>query len=97
MKKHVVGIDIGGTKLATVVADETGQILGKVRKPTLSEKGPEYAIGLLFDMVREVVSQVWLGTEGYFSNRRELRRSAGYKDRDCLFTAEFTRMGRTPA
>ena len=57
MKKHVVGIDIGGTKLATVVADKTGHILGKVRKPTLSEKGPEYAIRLLFDMVREVVSQ----------------------------------------
>ena len=60
MKKHVVGIDIGGTKLATVVADKTGHILGKVRKPTLSEKGPEYAIDLLFDMVREVVSQVGL-------------------------------------
>lgn len=55
MKKHVVGIDIGGTKLATVVADSTGHILGKVRKPTLAEKGPEYALGLLFDMVRETV------------------------------------------
>ena len=60
MKEHVVGIDIGGTKLATVVADKTGHILGKVRKPTHSEKGPEYAIDLLFDMVREVVSQVGL-------------------------------------
>ena len=57
MKEYVVGIDIGGMKLATVVADKTGHILGKVRKPTLSEKGPEYAIRLLFDMVREVVSQ----------------------------------------
>lgn len=63
MKKYVVGIDIGGTKLATVVADKTGHILGKVRKPTLSEKGPEYAIRLLFDMVREVVSQVDLEQE----------------------------------
>ena len=60
MKEHVVGIDIGGTKLATVVADKTGHILGKVRKPTHSEKGPKYAIGLLFDMVREVVNQVSL-------------------------------------
>ena len=60
MKKYVVGIDIGGTKLATVVADRTGNILGKVRRPTLSEKGPEYAIRLLFDMVREVVNQVGL-------------------------------------
>ena len=56
MKEHVVGIDIGGTKLATVVADKTGHILNKVRRPTLAEKGPEYALGLLFDMVREVVN-----------------------------------------
>jgi glucokinase len=56
MKAHVVGIDIGGTKLATVVADRTGHILGKVRKPTLAERGPEYALDLLFDMVRETVS-----------------------------------------
>ena len=56
MKEYVVGIDIGGTKLATVVADKTGHILGKVRKPTFAEKGPEYAICLLFDMVREVVN-----------------------------------------
>ena len=53
--KHVVGIDIGGTKLATVVADSTGHILNKVRKPTLSERGPEYALQLLFDMVRETI------------------------------------------
>ena len=49
MKTYVVGIDIGGTKLATVVADSTGQILSKVRKPTLAEKGPEYALQLLFE------------------------------------------------
>ena len=55
MKKHVVGIDIGGTKLATVVADSTGHILNKVRKPTLAERGPEYTLQLLFDMVRETV------------------------------------------
>lgn len=53
MKTHVVGIDIGGTKLATVVADSTGHILSKVRKPTFAERGPEYALQLLFDMVRE--------------------------------------------
>ena len=60
MKTHVVGIDIGGTKLATVVADSTGHILSKVRKPTLAEKGPEYARQLLFEMVRESVEQAGL-------------------------------------
>ena len=63
MKEYVVGIDIGGTKLATVVADKTGHILGKVRKPTFAEKGPEYAICLLFDMVREVVNLAGLEQE----------------------------------
>ena len=55
MKTHVIGIDIGGTKLATVVADSTGRILRKVRKPTLPERGPEYALQSLFEMVRETV------------------------------------------
>ena len=56
MKTYVVGIDIGGTKLATVVADSTGHIFSKVRKPTLAERGPEYALQLLFDMVRETIN-----------------------------------------
>ena len=56
MRTHVVGIDIGGTKLATVVADSTGHIFSKVRKPTLAERGPEYALQLLFDMVRETIN-----------------------------------------
>lgn len=60
MKKHVVGIDIGGTKLATVVADHTGKILFKTRNPTLTDKGPEYAIQILCDMVYETIDHVGL-------------------------------------
>ena len=63
MKKHVVGIDIGGTKLATVAADASGNILSKVRRPTDAEKGPEYAIQLLFEMVNETVAQANLEQE----------------------------------
>lgn len=63
MNEYVVGIDIGGTKLATVVADKTGHILNKVRRPTLAEKGPEYALELLYDMVREVVERAALEQE----------------------------------
>ena len=55
MNSHVVGIDIGGTKLATVVADKDGKILQKVRKPTESEKGPRHAVQLLLAMVDEVI------------------------------------------
>jgi glucokinase len=63
MKKYVVGIDIGGTKLATVVADDSGKILSKVRRPTRADKGPEYAIQLLFEMVYETIAQAGLEQE----------------------------------
>ncbi len=56
MSSHVVGIDIGGTKLATVVADKDGKILQKVRKPTESERGPRHAVQLLLEMVDEVIA-----------------------------------------
>lgn len=63
MGSHVVGIDIGGTKLATVVADKDGNILQKVRKPTESEKGPHHAVRLLLGMVEEVLRLANLKSE----------------------------------
>ncbi len=55
MSSHVVGIDIGGTKLAAVVSNKNGNILQKVRKPTESDKGPRHAVQLLLAMVDEVI------------------------------------------
>ena len=63
MNSHVIGIDIGGTKLATVVADKDGNILQKVRKPTESEKGPRHAVQLLLAMVDEVIDLAELRRE----------------------------------
>ena len=63
MNSHVVGIDIGGTKLATVVADKDGNILQKVRKPTESEKGPRHAVRLLLAMVDEAIDLAELRRE----------------------------------
>ena len=63
MSSHVIGIDIGGTKLATVVADKDGNILQKVRKPTESEKGPRHAVQLLLAMVDEVIDLAELRRE----------------------------------
>ena len=63
MDNYVVGIDIGGTKLATVVADDSCKIINKVRKPTLADKGPEYALQLLFDMVYQTIEEASLELE----------------------------------
>ncbi|MBB16264.1 transcriptional regulator [Candidatus Poribacteria bacterium] len=51
----LVGIDIGGTKLAVVIANSDGRILNKIRQPTKSYKGFEYAIRLIFDMIDQLL------------------------------------------
>ncbi len=61
--RYVAGIDIGGTKLATVVADDNANILYKLRKPTPFEKGPDAAVQLLLDMVNETLAAVELERE----------------------------------
>ena len=55
MDSYIVGIDIGGTKLATVVADGTGTILKKIRKPTSAERGPHHAVECLLEMVEQTI------------------------------------------
>jgi glucokinase len=57
MREFIIGLDIGGTKLAAVVSDHSGNILKKVRRPTESHLGYEAARDKLFDMVYEVVSE----------------------------------------
>lgn len=63
MGSHVIGIDIGGTKLATVVAHKDGNIIQKVRKPTEAEKGPHHAVQLLLSMVDQALDLAGLQRE----------------------------------
>ena len=93
MNSHVVGIDIGGTKLATVVADKDGNILQKVRKPTESEKGPRHAVQLLLRMVDEVLDLAGLRRERCFRDWRQLRRSPRHENRHYLFSAKSAGVG----
>lgn len=61
MEKYIIGLDIGGTKLAVVVSDQNGEILQKIRKPTEAGKGPEHVIQKLIKMVDEVLSLAGIG------------------------------------
>ncbi len=60
---HVIGIDIGGTKIATVVADKNGNILNKIRRPTLTNKGIGYAFRLIIESTYETVAGANLGIQ----------------------------------
>jgi len=55
--KYVVGVDIGGTKIYSVVADRKGNILGSARKKTKAEQGFESVVGRIAKCVREAVEK----------------------------------------
>ena len=58
MTQYLVGIDIGGTKLATVVADNNGTILHKVRQPTEAGYGSDHVVSKLIKMVDQTLALV---------------------------------------
>ena len=53
MSDHLLGLDIGGTKLAAVVADGEGRILHKIRRRTRPDRGVEPIIDEMCAMVAE--------------------------------------------
>jgi glucokinase len=69
-----IGVDIGGTKVAAGVVDETGKILQKVRRNTPSARSDEIA-DTIADVVRELckdrdVSAVGIGAAGFIDADR---------------------------
>jgi glucokinase len=50
------GIDLGGTKIQTVVVDADGQVLGEARHPTPTEGGPVDVAQAMEDALREAAA-----------------------------------------
>jgi len=62
--KPVIGIDIGGTKCAVSLGREIRrdgraslEVVSKIKFPTLSEKGPEYALGQIEQTVAQLLEE----------------------------------------
>jgi glucokinase len=45
--RHLIGVDIGGTKIAVAVVDVSGRILARTTIPTEADQGFERAVGRL--------------------------------------------------
>jgi glucokinase len=54
------GIDLGGTKIQTVVVDADNQVLGQARHPTPTSGGPEDVTGVIVAAMREAAQQAGL-------------------------------------
>ena len=56
-EQSILGVDIGGTKVAVVLARPDGEILHRLSEPTRpQERGPEAVLARLAEMVREVMA-----------------------------------------
>lgn len=56
MEKYVVGVDLGGTKIYTALADLRGSILSETRIPTGAEDGPDAVIGRIAGTCYQVLA-----------------------------------------
>jgi glucokinase len=59
-KRYVLGIDIGGTKLAAGVVTLSGEQISQDRVPTLAAEGPDRVIERLIELSRRTVEQAGL-------------------------------------
>jgi len=57
MARLVIGLDLGGTKIATCLMDKSGSIINKVTVPTLAKEGPDAVISRMKSSVYEVMTQ----------------------------------------
>jgi glucokinase len=58
------GIDLGGTKIAVIVADEAGEVRGNARVATEAQRGPEAVIKRIVETVREACAEAGLEPGG---------------------------------
>lgn len=53
--KYFAGIDVGGTKISGALATSQGKILCRVKSPTPKDASPERIIGIIADLVNEMI------------------------------------------
>jgi len=55
--KYVVGVDLGGTKIYTVLADLNGRVIAEMKVPTSPEEGQEKVIGRIVNTITMVCQE----------------------------------------
>ncbi|HEV7564106.1 MAG TPA: ROK family protein [Solirubrobacterales bacterium] len=56
------GIDLGGTKIQTVIVDSSGEVLGQSRRPTPTEGGPAAVAEAMAEALREAAAEAKVET-----------------------------------
>jgi len=62
-KDYYIGIDIGGTKVLSALADSEGKIINKAQNPTEADKGEDVIISNIEDSIERVIKNSKIGKE----------------------------------
>ncbi len=57
-------VDIGGTKIAVGMVDDSGRLLARLENPTDPQRGPDYGLNLICKMLRQTASQAGSSLQG---------------------------------
>lgn len=63
MAGYVIGVDLGGTKILTVLSNLQGEIIARNRLPTKSEQGTSKVIGRILTTIDQVIADSDLATD----------------------------------
>lgn len=63
MKKYVIGVDLGGTKISTAISTIEGNILANVVLPTKAEEGEMAVLGRIIQSIDEVIAGASTSTD----------------------------------
>jgi len=55
--RKAVGVDLGGTKINVLLVNEKGEVLGRDKQPTEADRGKDYVINKIKDMIHNVLQQ----------------------------------------
>ncbi|HYN88119.1 MAG TPA: ROK family protein [Ardenticatenaceae bacterium] len=58
MSRYVVGVDLGGTHLRAALVDDTGTIIGQLKRRTMADEGPERVFENLADAIIAVSAEM---------------------------------------
>lgn len=53
--EQVIAVDLGGTNIRAALCDYSGQILKRVKQPTVAHEGPDAVIGRIIESIRAVM------------------------------------------
>ena len=83
-KHFVIGVDIGGTKVAAGLVNSAGTILRSTRRPMIVNQGPEEALAQVLEVIDALISEVpkssisgvGMSAPGWIDSRRGILLSA---------------------